>query len=81
MLLGLAADLYALQQANRPGLRPLMQLHNVRALVAWATTVVVAFGTTLSAGLAGGAAAFVIGVLQPAAPPAQPANAPQSQSR
>ncbi len=74
MLLGALAVAYALHVTREQRWTRIFDLHDVRALVAWTTSVAVAFGTALSTAIASGATAFVIGVLQPARSDPTPAD-------
>jgi hypothetical protein len=79
MVLGLLADARAL--GTHPGRwRQLVDLHNGRAVLAWGTSVVVAFGAALSTAIVSGATAYFVGVLQPQQPP-QPPPATQTEQK
>jgi hypothetical protein len=89
MVLGLLADLSALNRAKRSGrgrsphrygMGRLVEIHNLRAVVAWSTSVSIALGTAVSSMIVSGATAFIVTMLPPNAAARQP-TPPSSQQR
>jgi hypothetical protein len=76
VLLGLGADLLALRRAGEgPG--QLVEVHNMRALVARGSGVTAAVAATVATALATGVTALVIGVLGPQVPETPPVPRPR----